>query len=421
MIQKDFKLVKNYNIRKICTICESDLLKNVLNFGRTPLANSYLSKKNIKEKKFPLICCICKKCGHLQLKHLVNRNLLFKNYLYVSGTSQVLVKHFEDYFLLIKKKIKLNKVEDKILDIACNDGTFLNFFVKNGFKNVIGVEPALNLRTYNQKKKIDINSFFFSYKTSFKLKKKYQSFKVITANNVCAHIPNIKDFMLGVKNILDSKGLFIFEVSYLKDVIQKLTFDTIYHEHMSYHTLTPLVYFFESIGMSVLDFDLIEAQGGSIRVYVVHSNKKNYNQKIFKLIKLEKEMGLFNENLFIKFYNRIINQKKKINKFISSNVLEKNKTLVGYGAPAKATTFSHVFDLGKNVIKFITDDNSLKQNKYTPGKKIKIISFDFLKKVKFDYIIILAWNFAPSIIKKLKANIKRPFRIIIPFPKLIIK
>jgi hypothetical protein len=271
------------------------------------------------------------------------------------------------------------------------------------------------------KKKIKINSIFFTYKNSFIIKKKYKSFKIITANNVCAHISNVKDFFLGIKNILDPKGLFIFEVSYLKDVIQKLTFDTIYHEHMSYHTLTPLILFFESIGMKVLNFDLVEAQGGSIRVYVGHKKKNDYNKKIINQIKLEKKIGLFDEKLFKKFYSRIINQKKAIRKFIYANIKNKKKVLVGYGAPAKATTFSYVFNLGNEFIKFIVDDNFFKQNKYTPGKKIKIVSFNYLKKFNFDYIIILAWNFAPSIIKKLRREIKGSFKIIIPFPKLLVK
>ena len=172
MTKIDFKKSKDYEIRKICALCESRSLKDLLDFGKTPLANSYLSKKNIKQKNYPLVCCICKECGHLQLRHLIKPTILFKNYLYVSGTSKVLVDHFNNYFLTIKRKIKLNKSKDKILDIACNDGTFLNFFVKDGFKNVIGIEPALNLKKLNTEKKIKINSIFFSYKNSLKIKKK---------------------------------------------------------------------------------------------------------------------------------------------------------------------------------------------------------------------------------------------------------
>ena len=412
---------KDFIVRKNCVLCESTSIKEVLNFGKTPLANSYPSKKNTKEVFFPLSCLFCKDCGHLQLKHLVNPNLMFKNYMYVSGTSKVLVEHFKNYFLSIKKKIRLKKSKDKILDIACNDGTFLNFFIKGGFKNVIGVEPAKNLRKLNEEKKIDINSFFFTHKNSFKLKKKYKSFKVITANNVCAHIPDIRDFVLGVKNILEPDGLFIFEVSYLKDVVNKLTFDTIYHEHMSYHSIKPLLGFFESLDMSVLDFDLVEAQGGSIRIYVGHKNKKIKKNKINEQIKKEEKLGLLDEKLFRKFHKRIQKQKEIITEIINRNIIKKKKILIGYGAPAKVTTFSHVFNLGSESIERIVDDNPLKHNRYTPGKNIKKISFEELKKIKFDYIIILAWNFAPSIIKKLRKFIRKPFKIITPFPKVTIE
>jgi SAM-dependent methyltransferase len=421
MILKDFKLSKNLTIRKNCVLCKSNSIKEVLDFGKTPLANSYPSKKNAKEFFSPLVCLLCKDCGHLQLKHLINPNIMFKNYMYVSGTSKVLVDHFKNYFLLIKKKIRLKKSKDKILDIACNDGTFLNFFAKDGFKNVIGVEPAKNLKKLNEAKKIDINSYFFTYKNSFKLKKKYKSFKIITANNVCAHIPDIRDFVLGVRNILEPDGLFVFEVSYLKDVIKKLTFDTIYHEHMSYHSLKPLLGFFENLGMSVLDFDLVEAQGGSIRIYVGHKNKKIKKNKINKQVKMEEKLGLLDEKLFRKFHKRIQKQKKMITKIIYRNIIKKKKTLIGYGAPAKVTTFCHVFNLGVKSIEEIVDDNPLKHNRYTPGKNIKIISFKELKKIKFDYIIILAWNFAPSIIKKLRKFIRKPFKIITPFPRVTIE
>ena len=400
-------------------MCKSSKLKEVLNFDKTPLANSYIKSKNIKEKLYPLICVLCSDCKHLQLKHLVNPSIMFEDYMYVSGTSPVLKKHFENYFKRIKKTVKLNRSNDKILDIACNDGTFLEFFKKDKFKKVIGIEPAKNLKHLNKKKKIDINNAFFNYKNSFKFKKKYKKFKIITANNVFAHVPDLKDFALGVKNILSNKGLFIFEVSYLVDVLKKLTFDTIYHEHMSYHSLKPLIKFFHSMNLEVVDFDLIEAQGGSIRVFVSHEGaykvKKN---KIMKQIKIEKNQGLFNMQKYLNFYKRIKNQKEKIKKLINKN-LNKKKLIVGYGAPAKVTTFCHVFNIGNKEIKYIVDDNKLKQNKFTPGKNIKIINFSRLKNINFDFIIILAWNFAKPIAKKLKENIKnKRFKIIIPFPKL---
>ena len=409
---------KNYKIRKNCVLCGSSKLKEVLNFKNTPLANSYVSNLNQKEKFFPLVCVSCDECKHLQLKYIINPKLMFEDYMYVSGTSPVLIKHFENFYLKITKKFKLNKKIDKILDIACNDGTFLNFFTHNKFKNVVGVEPAKNLRNLNLKKKIDINTIFFNYQNSFKLKKKYQSFKIITANNVFAHVPDLKNFACGVKNILSNDGIFIFEVSYLKDVIKKLTFDTIYHEHMSYHSLKPLINFFKNIQMQVVDFDLIEAQGGSIRVYVTHKNSFKINKKKIKS-QIEKEtiFGLFKKNIYKNYNNRIIKQKILINNFLEKE-LSKKKYIIGYGAPAKVTTFCHVFNLNKNHFDLIVDDNPLKQNKFTPGKKIKIISLKKLKKLNFDYIIILAWNFSKPITKILKQTFKnKKFKIIIPFPK----
>ena len=213
---------------------------------------------------------------------------------------------------------------------------------------------------------------------SYYLKNKYSSFDIITANNVFAHVPDLKDFAKGVKNILSKDGLFIFEVSYLKNVIEKLTFDTIYHEHMSYHSLHPLINFFSSIGLKVLDFDLVEAQGGSIRVFVGHTNQKAKTKKLKKQVMIEKKMGILNAKIFKKYSKRIKSHKIKINKVIKSKILSKKLTLIGYGAPAKVTTFSYAFELGKKHIKSIVDDNVLKQGRYTPGKNIKIINFDDL-------------------------------------------
>ena len=418
IILKGFNLRKDLVIRKNCVLCRSKKLKTVLNFKKTPLANSYVKYVDSKEKYYPLVCVLCLDCKHLQLKYIVKPEILFKDYMYVSGTSPVLVKHFENYFKKIKKTIKLNKSKDKILDIACNDGTFLNFFKKDKFKHVIGIEPARNLRYLNKAKKIDINTTFFNLNNSFYFKKKYKKFKVITANNVFAHVPDLKNFALGVKNILSNDGLFIFEVSYLKDVLKKLTFDTIYHEHMSYHALGPLINFFNSINLEVIDFDLVEAQGGSIRVYVGHRKKGDVTTKIKKQLDNEKKLGLFTVRKYFDYFKKIQTQKKKISILIKKNI-QKGKIFIGYGAPAKVTTFCHVFDLGNKEIQYIIDDNDLKQNKYTPGKNIKILNFKKIQNINFDYIIILAWNFADPIIEKLKKEIKhRKFKIIVPFPDL---
>ncbi len=409
---KGKKIIKKKN----CVLCFSKNLQKVLDFKKTPLANSYKKKKNIKEQHFPLSCILCKKCGHLQLEYLINPKIIFEDYLYVSGTSKVLKKHFVDYAKKIISMFNLTN-KSKILDIACNDGTFLEYFKNKKFENVVGVEPAQNLRILNLKKKIDINTNFFNKKFSHVMKKKYKSFDLITANNVFAHSPHLYDFSQGVKNLLSAKGVFVLEVSYLPTVLRKKTFDTIYHEHMSYHALKPLVSFFKTQNLEVFDFQLIEAQGGSIRVFVSHKNSyKVKMNKIKNQIKKEVLQGLFLTTRYKRFYKEINKTKIKLKKIIK-DLKRKNMNIIGYGAPAKLTTLTHVFDLSRNDFKIVIDDNDLKVNKFTPGKNFIIKNFNYLKKNKNKryVIIVLAWNFYESIKKKCKRINKKLF-FISPFP-----
>lgn len=407
---------KGFYRRSRCVLCGNKNIKDVLNLKKTPLANSYPASQKVIEEYYPLTTTLCKNCGHLQLKEIVNPKKMFSNYLYVSGTSKVLVNHFRNYCNRMISKFKLKK-NDFILDIACNDGTFLECFVKKKFKNVVGVEPAKNLREINKKKNIKINTIFFNEQNSKTLEKKYKKFKLITANNVFAHVPDLKSFAMGVKNILDKKGVFVFEVSYLLDVINKLSFDTIYHEHMSYHALKPLINFFKKLDMSVFDIDLIEAQGGSLRVYVCHNNSRKINKtKINKQIIKEVNKGLFKVKLYKKYLKRMQNEMIKFQNFIKNY---NSKYVFGFGAPAKLTTFSHFFKIKRNQINSIVDDNKLKQKRFSPGQKFPIISFSKLKKLKCEIIIIFAWNFSESIIFKLKKfYMGKNIKVVVPFPKL---
>ena len=404
----------DYKKREVCALCLSNDIKKVINFGKTPLANSYLLKENEKSEIYPLTLSLCRNCGHLQLNEIVNPQKMFSNYFYVSGTSKVLINHFKDYASKIIDKFKLNK-KDKILDIACNDGTFLQQFINKGYTNVVGVEPAKNLRKINKKIGIYINTTFFDFLTSKKLKKKYNNIKIITANNVCAHIPSINNFVKGIENILNEKSIFIFEVSYLGDVYRKMTFDTMYHEHVSYHSLKPLIKFFQKYNLEIFDFDLVEAQGGSIRVYVSKKGSQLIRKKkIYNQIQKEKNNNLFKIETFLKYHNRIKQKKIELSKILSD--MKKNKEkIVGFGAPAKLTTFSYVFGIKKSIVEFIIDDNSLKQNTFSPGKKIPIRNYEYLKRKKWNVIVIFAWNFSKSIIKRLKKDFKNK-KIIVPFP-----
>ena len=399
-----------------CRLCSSKKLNTVLDLGRTPLANSYsTASQSVKLKKYPLKINLCQNCGHLQLSHSIKPEKMFSHYLYKTNTSKKNFLHFKNYASELNKKFK--KKNGKILDIASNDGTFLNFFNKKKYFR-LGIDPAKNLKKISQNKGIKQLDKFFSEETSQEIKKKFGKFDIITANHVCAHVQNLNDFFNGVKNILNDNGLFVFEVSYRGSVLQKNTFDTIYHEHLDYHALYPILKFLKKFKFNLLDYKITEAQGGSLRVYVTNNKKRGKIKKI--------QRQLIKEKNSLKLYKKITykNFKKKINKCknqvqnILKNLIKNKQKISGYGAAAKTTTFLNYFGLSKKYgIKFVFDDNKLKQNLYIPGTLIKIRSPDHIKKIPIDVMVIFAWNYSDVIIKKNKKFKNNGGKFLIPFPK----
>jgi len=385
---------------KFCRLCNSKNLKKVFDLGRTPLANSYLKIEISKKlRKYPLKLNYCNNCGHLQLTHSIKPSKMFSNYLYKTNTSKKNFLHFKSYANEIKKMFKNRNT--KILDIASNDGTFLNFFEKKNFFR-LGIDPAKNLKKLSLKKGITQIDDFFTKKKSENIKKKYGKFDIITANHVCAHVEDLNDFFSGVQNLLKDKGLFVFEISYRASVLKKNTFDTIYHEHLDYHALYPILKFVKKFNLNVVNFKTPDAQGGSLRVYA-SKNKNSKNQKSIKkqILKEKKQLNLFNVNTYKKFEKKIINCKNKLNSLIQ-NCINKNMSIAGYGAAAKTTTFLNYFKISEKNIKFIFDDNKLKQGLCIPGTKIKILDPLNMNKKNIDVLIIFAWNYAELIIAKNK-------------------
>ncbi len=403
---------------KYCRLCNSKKLKKIFDLGKTPLANSY-SKENLSKrlKKYPLKLNLCNSCGHLQLAHSIKPEKMFSNYLYKTNTSRKNFLHFKNYAKEVSKLFK--KKKGKILDIASNDGTFLNFFNKKRFLR-LGIDPAKNLKKLTNDKGIIQIDNFFTKKNSNQIKKKYGQFDIITANHVCAHVEDLNDFFQGVQNLLKNDGIFIFEVSYRGSVLQKNTFDTIYHEHLDYHALLPISKFVKRFKLKLINFKITEAQGGSLRAYVSKNQKTKHQEKINKqIIKEKNKSNLFKSNTYKKFEKKINECKNKLN-IILKKFSEKNYKIAGYGAAAKTTTLLNYFKLSKNNnIKFIFDDNRLKQGLCLPGTSIKIINPKNINSKDIDILIIFAWNYSDIIIKKISKN--RKFRkqggkFLIPFP-----
>ncbi len=400
---------------KFCRLCNSKNLKKVIDLGKTPLANAYSKVKISKKlKRYPLGLKYCFNCGHLQLTHSIKPSKMFSNYLYKTNTSKKNFLHFKKYADEIKKKYKSNG--GKILDIASNDGTFLNFFEKKKYFR-LGIDPAKNLKRLSKKKGIIQIDNFFTKRESDKIKKKYGDFDIITANHVCAHVENLSDFFSGVQNLLKKDGLFIFEISYRASVLKKNTFDTIYHEHLDYHALYPICKFVKKFNLNVINFKTPDAQGGSLRVYASKNKNIRIQKNIKKqILKEKKTLNLFKTVTYKKFEKKIADCKYKLHSIIQ-NCKKNHMNFAGYGAAAKTTTFLNYFDISEKDIQFIFDDNKLKHGLCIPGTKINILNPSVLDRKKIDVLIIFAWNYADIIIKKNKKFQKKGGKFLIPFPK----
>lgn len=400
----------------ICRFCKDKKIKEIIDLGLQPAANAFLKKSelNKKENYFPLKVNYCSKCGQLQLSHVVSPDYLFRNYVYVSSTSPVFITHFEKYAEAVFKKFKLTR-KSFVLDIGSNDGVLLKPFKKLGVK-ILGVDPATAIANEATKNGIKTLPDYFDEKLAEKIIEKYGFADIITANNVFAHVPDIDELILAVKKLLKKDGVLIIEAPYLVDFLQKNLFDTIYHEHVSYLSIKPLTILFKRFDMEVFDVDRVGSHGGSIRVFVKHVvSKKIVNKRVKQFINDEEKLGLRKLQTFIKFRKKIEKNKLLLNKMLNK-IKKQNKTIIGYGAPAKGNTLLNYFKIGPKVLDYIIDDSKYKQGLFTPGTHIPVFSSEKLKEEKKDYILVLAWNFAESIIEKYSYLKKEGSKFIIPVP-----
>ena len=410
--------VENHRKNSFCRLCNSAEVSSVLKLASTPPANAFISKDKLNEnqRKYPLELFFCEICNHVQLLDIVDPTELFENYVYVSGTSTVFVDHFSNYAKDIVKQYNPSS-DNYVLDIGSNDGTFLRFFKNMGYR-IIGVDPAKEISKKATEEGITTINDFFNLETARKIKNTYSEASIITANNVFAHCDDLQGMTQAVNMLLAPNGIFVFEVSYLVDVYNKTLFDTIYHEHLSYHSVIPLVSFFKNNNMELIDVKKINTHGGSIRCVVQKSSgHRKVNKSVQEFVQLEKSMSFDKKDKFINFSENISKKKRELNKFLHE-IKSENKTIVGFGAPAKATTLMYEFGLDNDVLEFIVDDSPWKQELYSPGLHIPILSSSYIKTFKPDYLLILAWNFANSIIKKNQEYTQSGGKFIIPLPNL---
>ena len=393
------KLVSIYKTN--CRCCNSKKLKRVISLGYQPLANNLLRNKDDKCEFYPLELNVCEDCYNCQLSVSIDSDKMFSNYLYQSSTTKSFRDHFKSAAENYIKQFKLDS-SSYIIDVGSNDGIGLKPFLDLGFKNILGIEPAKNLADLAIKKGINTFHGYLQEKSSIPYK---NGADLLLASNVFAHSDDLKNMAECMKKLIKPDGKIIIEVQYLLNTLKDLTFDNIYHEHTNYWSLSTLKNFLNNIGLFIFKSEKIDTHGGSVRIYVSKQKSVKIDKSVKRMLKEEEDFGLKKISTYIKFGKKIENLKQKVIKNIKK-MKSDNKILIGYGAPAKATTSLNYFNINKE-IDFIIEDNKLKHGKYVPGVKIPIIPKEKCKIVN-PTVIVLAWNFYDTIKKnnsKLSNNI----------------
>ena len=403
--------------RDNCRLCGSHDLELVLSLAPTAIADEYVTLECLDkvQETFPLDLFLCHACGHIQSLDVVNPEILFGNYTYLTSVSSGLVEHFRGYASEMIRRMNLSKGA-LVVDIGSNDGFLLRFFQDWGMR-VLGIEPAHEIAQGASESGIETLPTCFTLEIGKNIRREYGAAAIVNANNVYAHIDDLADVTDGIRDLLAPDGVFVFEVSYLVDIVQNDLFDTIYHEHLCYHSVRPLKYFMERHGLQLINIERVPTKGGSLRgIAQLAGGPRSESPSVAEFVSLERNLDFDRSETFKSFAKRIEGLKTQI-LIVLHQIKSEGKIIAGYGASATVTTLIYHFDLGE-LLSFITDDNTLKQNSFSPGYHIPVLSPQALYDRKPDYVLILAWNYATPIIKRHQAFLNQGGHFITPMPKI---
>ena len=392
-----------------CKNCKSRSLKKIINIGNQPLSSHFYSKKINKLKNYSLDLYICQKCNLVQFKSLPKLDDMYGlNYGYRTSLSPLMINHMKNKFL--KNKNDLIKKKSNILDIGCNDGTFLNFFKKIKNINLYGNEPSEEKVKQYHSKKINLIVDYFERD---RIQKKFKdiSFDLITSFAMFYDIEDPNSFCKDINKLLNKNGKWILELSYFPLLLQNLTYDQICHEHVTYYTLTTFENIIKKNGLKILDFNLNSINGGSIEI--ICSKKNSKHSPNTKKINFQKN---FEKNINFKSYqnfnSRVGNVKKTLNLFLDQN---KGK-VIGYGASTKGNIVLNHCGIDHKKLKYICDANPYKFNRFTPGSNIKIISKQKMRTLKPKFLLVLIWSFRKEVIQQEKNFLDKGGKLIFHLP-----
>ena len=407
-----------------CRLCTGNFFEKTLKLKSTPPANELYPTKDSAKKaeKFPLEVVMCQKCRHVQLKHIVSPKRLFDEYIYKSGTSKFFNEHFDSLASKIASEFPVNNY---VLEVGSNDGVLLTSLNKRGIKS-IGIEPSEYLAKECINRNLNVYNSYLDETTVVKITQSHGKASIVLGNNVFAHIEDMKGAFKNVFEILEDSGIFIFEVAHFKYILTDGLFDTIYHEHMSYHTATALESFATASGFKIFRIEEISSHGGSLRFYLSKNHDKLKEPSVELIKNDELKLGLNQVEALSLIEDKIKETKESAARMIKDIGLGDNTVFVGYGAPAKVVTFLAQMELEEINLIGVIEDNVEKQNRFLPGSGFAIKSLEEMKKLisvnesneVFLNFLIFPWNLKKEIVEKLSKWVPKNSNAVVFFPKV---
>jgi 2-polyprenyl-3-methyl-5-hydroxy-6-metoxy-1,4-benzoquinol methylase len=401
-----------------CRFCGTQLRHVCVDLGLSPLANSYLKEEELSqgEKFFPLRVFVCSECFLVQLEEWETPENIFGDYAYFSSYSESWLQHAKDYVSTVSERFGIDN-DMKVVEVASNDGYLLQNFVERGVP-VLGIEPAQNVAAVARSKGIPTRAEFFGIRLAQVLREEGVRADLLIGNNVLAHVPDLNDFVSGLKILLDDHGIITMEFPHLMRLCAECQIDTIYHEHFSYFSLIAVEKIFSAHGLTLFDVEELTTHGGSLRIFAQHTDtgRNPISDRIAELRNREIAAGFMDLNTYLAFGERALQTKQKLIEFLAS-ARHAGKRVAGYGAPAKGNTLLNYCGVGRDLIEYTVDKSPHKQGRFLPGTHIPICDPDQIKVTKPDYILILPWNLKNEIINQLSYAHAWGAKFVVPIPE----
>jgi SAM-dependent methyltransferase len=406
---------------KACRFCGAGLERTFVDLGMSPLCETYPSPDDLErgEVYYPLHVYVCLRCFLVQLGEYETPENIFSDYPYFSSYSDSWLKHAEDYCNKMMPELSLGK-QSFVVEVASNDGYLLQYFVRRHVP-VLGIEPAANVAKVAVEKGVPTLVEFFGTELAKKLAGEGRRADLIAGNNVLAQVPDLNDFVEGLKVLLKPDGVLTLEFPHLLRLIERNEFDTIYHEHFSYFSMLTTVRILEAHALKVFHVEELSTHGGSLRVYARHAESQGYDAgpSVANLIAEETRAGLASPEGYDQFARKVKETKLALVDFLIT-AARQGKSVAGYGAPGKSATLLHYCGIGKDLIQFTVDRSPYKQGRFLAGSRIPIFHPDRIREVKPDYVIILPWNLKDEIMGQMEFIRDWGGRFVVPIPQLMI-